>query len=112
MRRSLLIFLLISILALFLLVYSVSTLLSLLVEDFAADAIHHAELATNSSLTEPRPGVIPKIIHQTYRNDAIPEVWIDAQQSCIGLHPDYEYIVRPCETLYESALIIILVMVG
>ncbi|GME66109.1 hypothetical protein GTA08_BOTSDO04291 [Neofusicoccum parvum] len=34
---------------------------------------------------------IPKIIHQTYRNHSIPEHWRPAQQSCVNLHPDYEY---------------------
>jgi mannosyltransferase OCH1-like enzyme len=94
MRRGLLIFLLINLLILSLLVRSVSTLLSLLVEDAAADAIHRAELPSpNSSLIEQRPQIIPKIIHQTYKNETIPEVWVEAQQSCIDLHPDYEYIL-------------------
>lgn len=94
MRRGLLIFLLVNLLILSLLVRSVSTLLSLLVEDAAADAIHRAELPSpNSSLIEQRPQIIPKIIHQTYKNETIPEVWVEAQQSCIDLHPDYEYIV-------------------
>lgn len=95
MRRGLLIFLLVSLLVLSFLVHSVSTLLSLLVENSAADTIHHAELPSpNSSLIQQRPQIIPKIIHQTYKNETIPEVWVEAQQSCIDLHPDYEYIVR------------------
>ncbi|KAJ5109805.1 Mannosyl phosphorylinositol ceramide synthase SUR1 [Penicillium argentinense] len=94
MRRGLLIFVLVNLLVLSLLIRSVSTLLSLLVEDAAADAIHRAELPSpNSSLIEQRPQIIPKIIHQTYKNETIPEVWRDAQQSCIDLHPDYEYIL-------------------
>lgn len=94
MRRGLLIFLLVNLIILSLLVRSVSTLLALLVEDAAADAIHRAELPSpNSSLIEHRPQIIPKIIHQTYKNETIPEVWQEAQQSCIELHPDYEYIV-------------------
>lgn len=95
MRRGLLIFIVVNLLILTLLIRSVSTLLSLLVEDAAADAIHRAELPSpNSSLIETRPQIIPKIIHQTYKNETIPEVWREAQQSCIDLHPDYEYIVR------------------
>lgn len=94
MRRGLLIFVLVNLLVLSFLIRSVSTLLSLLVEDAAADAIHRAELPSpNSSLIEQRPQIIPKIIHQTYKNETIPEVWREAQQSCIDLHPDYEYIV-------------------
>jgi mannosyltransferase OCH1-like enzyme len=95
MRRGLLIFLLVNLLILSFLIRSVSTLLALLVEDAAADAIHRAELPSpNSSLIEHRPQIIPKIIHQTYKNETIPEVWQDAQKSCIEMHPDYEYIVR------------------
>lgn len=95
MRRGLVIFAVVNLVILSLLVRSVFTLLSLLVEDAAADAIHRAELPSpNSSLIETRPQVIPKIIHQTYKNETIPEVWREAQQSCIDLHPDYEYIVR------------------
>jgi hypothetical protein len=95
MRRSFLVFLLFSLLIIGILVRSVWTLLSLLVEDAAADAIHGAELPSlNSSLTDQRPQMIPKIIHQTYKDENIPEVWLAAQKSCIDLHPDYEYIVR------------------
>lgn len=94
MRRGLLIFVLVNLLVLSFLIRSVSTLLSLLVEDASADAIHRAELPSpNSSLIEQRPQIIPKIIHQTYKNETIPEVWVEAQQSCIDLHPDYEYIL-------------------
>ncbi|EXJ80476.1 hypothetical protein A1O1_08621 [Capronia coronata CBS 617.96] len=94
MRRSLLIFLLFSIIILTLLLHSVSTLLSLLIEDASADAIHRAEIPEpNSTLLESRPQLIPKIIHQTYINESIPSHWKPAQQSCIDLHPDYEYIL-------------------
>ncbi|KAE8361458.1 MIPC synthase subunit [Aspergillus caelatus] len=94
MRRGLLIFLLINLAILILLARSVSTLLSLLFEDGAADAVHRAELPSpNSSLVEQRPQIIPKIIHQTYKNETIPERWVDAQQRCIDMHPDYEYIL-------------------
>ncbi|KAM0118554.1 CSG1/SUR1-like protein [Aspergillus fumigatus] len=95
MRRGVLIFLIVNLLIISFLVRSVFTLLSLLVEDASADAIRHAELPSpNSSLIEQRPQIIPKIIHQTYKNETIPEVWREAQQSCKDLHPDYEYISR------------------
>ncbi|KAI1829022.1 CAZyme family GT32 [Penicillium roqueforti] len=94
MRRGLFVFLLVNLIILSLLVCSVSTLLSLLVEDAAADTIHRAELPSpNSSLIEQRPHSIVKTIHQTYKDETIPEVWVEAQQSCIDLHPDYEYIL-------------------
>lgn len=97
MRRGLVIFLVVNLLIIAFLVRSVSTLLSLLIEDAANDAIHRAELpAPNSPLIDGRPQLIPKIIHQTYVNDSVPERWRDAQQSCIDLHEDYEYKVCPC----------------
>ncbi|KAJ5403738.1 hypothetical protein N7509_003609 [Penicillium cosmopolitanum] len=94
MRRGLSIFLLACFLGIVLLVRNIWTLLSLLVEDATADAIHRAELPSlNSSLIDQRPQIIPKIIHQTYKDKSIPDVWFGAQKSCIDLHPDYEYIL-------------------
>ena len=94
MRRSHLIFLLATLLLVTFALHSVSTLLSLLLEDASADAIHRSELpAPNSTLIETRPQLIPKIIHQTYINESIPVAWREAQKSCIDLHPDYEYIL-------------------
>ncbi|KAJ9301365.1 CAZyme family GT32 [Paecilomyces variotii] len=94
MRRGVVIFILVNVLIITFLVRSVFTLLSLLVEDAAADAIHRSDIPSpNSSLIETRPQIIPKIIHQTYKNESIPLHWQEAQQSCIDLHPDYEYIL-------------------
>jgi inositol phosphorylceramide mannosyltransferase catalytic subunit len=94
MRRSLVIFLLALLGIVLFALHQVSTLLSLLIEDASVDAIHRSELpAPNSTLLESRPQVIPKIIHQTYINESIPAHWLPAQQSCIDLHPDYEYIL-------------------
>lgn len=93
MRRGLVVFLLINALILAFLVHSVFTLLTLLFEDASADAISHSELpALNSTLIDERPRLIPKIIHQTYKNLTVPAQWRAAQQSCIDLHPDYEYM--------------------
>jgi mannosyltransferase OCH1-like enzyme len=98
MRRGVLVFLIANLLLVAFLVRSVFTLLSLLVEDASDDAIRKSDLpAINSSLLETRPQLIPKIIHQTYKNESIPVVWQEAQQSCIDLHPDYEYKVRSPE---------------
>ncbi|KAJ6000354.1 Mannosyl phosphorylinositol ceramide synthase SUR1 [Penicillium waksmanii] len=66
MRRGLSISLLACLIVIVLLIRNIWILLSLLVEDAAADAIHH---------------------------ENIPEVWFGAQKSCIDLHPDYEYIL-------------------
>jgi mannosyltransferase OCH1-like enzyme len=34
---------------------------------------------------------VPAIIHQTWQTKQVPEKWKKAQQSCIDLHPEYEY---------------------
>ena len=94
MRRPAIFFLTIVVCLIFFAIRSVFTLLTLLVEDASADAIHSAEIpAPNSPLIEGRPQLIPKIIHQTYVNDSVPEHWREAQKSCLDLHGDYEYKV-------------------
>ncbi|KAL9055945.1 MAG: hypothetical protein Q9162_003241 [Coniocarpon cinnabarinum] len=93
MRGRVLIFLLINLCVVAFLLNSVWTLLSLLYTDGSDDAITKAELPSpNSEKIDSRPLVIPKIIHQTYKNATIPEVWREAQQSCLDLHEDYEYM--------------------
>ena len=92
MRRSHLIFLVTTIIFVTLALRSVSTLLGLLVEDAANDVIRPAEIpAITSTLNSSLPQLIPKIIHQTYINASVPEHWRLAQESCLELHPDYEY---------------------
>ena len=92
MRRGLIMFLLVNFVIITFLVRSVFTLLTLLIEDASGDAIHRSELPiSNSSVLLTRPQYIPKIIHQTYITESIPSDWKPAQQSCVDLHPDYEY---------------------
>lgn len=94
MRRGVVVFIVINLLIIAFLVRSVFTLLTLLIEDGSADAIYSAEIpAPNSPLIENLTQLIPKIIHQTYVNETIPEHWREAQRSCIDLHEDYEYKV-------------------
>lgn len=94
MRKGVLVFLLLQVVIIGLLVRSVWTLLTLLVVDGSKDQISRAELpAPNSNKIDERPQLIPKIIHQTYINESIPLHWQEAQQSCIDMHPDYEYKV-------------------
>lgn len=95
MRRSLAVFLAVTGVIVIFLIHSVYTLLTLLVEDGSADAIHSAEIpAPNSPLIDNMPQYIPKIIHQTYINESVPEIWREAQRTCIDIHEDYEYKVR------------------
>ncbi|KAH9827325.1 glycosyltransferase family 32 protein [Teratosphaeria destructans] len=91
MRRAVLFFLLCNLAVVAFLVHAVWSLLLLLVIDGAEDAISKAELpAPGSSRLSDRELIIPKIIHQTYKNESIPEVWQEAQQSCIDLHQEDE----------------------
>lgn len=69
----------------------------LLLEDILPYAFSAEELAATdgdgmANNSEP----IPRIIHQVYLgfdNRVMPTSWKKAQQSCIDLHPDYEYMV-------------------
>jgi mannosyltransferase OCH1-like enzyme len=95
MRRGVVLFLVSTVFILGFAVHSVWTLLGLLVFDGHEDAISRAELpAPNSDAISERPQLIPKIIHQTYVNESIPDHWKQPQQTCLDLHPDYEYKVR------------------
>ncbi|KAF1823176.1 glycosyltransferase family 32 protein [Dissoconium aciculare CBS 342.82] len=95
MRRPLLIFLICTVAVLLFLVYQVSTLLELLVVDGHTDAISPDELPPVGSEKQSSSSaqLIPKIIHQTYKDVKIPEVWKTAQASCLRLHqePEWEY---------------------
>lgn len=92
MRKGVIAFLIVNLIVIGFLVNAVFTLITLLFEDCSADAIHSSEIpAPNSILIDQRPQLIPKIIHQTWQNETIPEKWQAAQQSCVDLHSDYEY---------------------
>lgn len=94
MRRGVTIFILVTVVVLGFAVHSVWTLLGLLVASGREDAILRGELpAPNSGTINERPQLIPKIIHQTYINESIPAHWQGPQQTCLDLHPDYEYKV-------------------
>jgi hypothetical protein len=92
MRRPLLLLILAISAVLGTAVYLVSTLIGLLFETGLQNAISPESLASRASWTEDRHP-IPKIIHQTWKNETIPEAWSIAQYSCRDLHPDYKYIV-------------------
>lgn len=100
MRKGLVIFLVVNVLIFGFILNSVFTLITLLFEDCSKDAIHAIDIpAPNSALIDQRPQLIPKIIHQTWRNESIPEKWQVPQKSCVDLHGDYEYKVRPTAPL-------------
>lgn len=91
MRRGVLLFLLFNLAVIGFLIHSVWVLLELLVYDGSEDAITKAELpAPGSALDDGKQQMIPRIIHQTYKNASIPEVWKEAQASCLALHTEKE----------------------
>jgi inositol phosphorylceramide mannosyltransferase catalytic subunit len=92
MRKPLLLLILVVLGILGFAVYLVSTLIALLFETGLRNAISPENLTSRISWTEDRRP-IPKIIHQTWKNETIPEMWSIAQYSCRDLHPDYQYIV-------------------
>jgi inositol phosphorylceramide mannosyltransferase catalytic subunit len=95
MRRPLLILILVVCALVGSAVYMVSTLIGLLFETGLGSAINPDSLPSRSQWSEDhRP--IPKIIHQTWKNETIPETWSIAQYACLDLHPDYQYIVCLC----------------
>ncbi|KAL6945093.1 hypothetical protein ACO0QE_002538 [Hanseniaspora vineae] len=75
------------------LVYIFFDILNMIVDDPLTNAITDEELseASNDSFALQQQQLIPKIIHQTYKTNDIPEHWKAGQQACIDLHPDYEY---------------------
>lgn len=94
MRKSYIIFGVAQAIILGSLCYSVRWLFVLLLDSGASDAIHPIEIpGVNSPLIELRPQYIPKIIHQTWKNETVPEKWLEPQKTCQDLHPDYEYML-------------------
>lgn len=79
-------------LVLLVLLYGCFDLLTLVVDDTFQDALTSTDLnPPDSSIM--RHELIPRIIHQTYKTNDIPQHWKDGQQKCIDLHPDYKYIL-------------------
>lgn len=70
--------------------YATFNFLALAVDDTCGDALLTDEISplSNSGQKE----LIPRIIHQTYKTEDIPEKWREGQQRCIDLHPEYEYM--------------------
>lgn len=66
-------------------------LISLLFEDGREDSIPYSQIPSeNDTLSL----IIPKIIHQTYKDENLPDHWKEAQEAVKQHHPDYEYMVR------------------
>lgn len=68
----------------------------LIIDDTLEDSIPTKDIALNStwSITNAKENtLIPKIIHQTYKNETIPPHWKAGQAQCQKLNPDYKYIL-------------------
>jgi hypothetical protein len=76
------------------LLYRSRFLLGLLFENGSRDAIYPSSILSSiSEIKQDQPQLIPKIIHQTYRREEIPEHWREGQKALKELHPDWEYMV-------------------
>ncbi|WLF79836.1 CSG1/SUR1-like protein [Lodderomyces elongisporus] len=84
------------------LIYLSFDLITLLHDDTYSDALIDFELnpSKNSGQLN-KPALIPKIIHQTYKSENIPDIWKAGQQACIDLHEDYQYILWTDEMARE-----------
>lgn len=94
MRKPLLLFLLVLSVLLCIATWLVSTMIALLFESGLRYAITPESIHQRTQWPEERRP-IPKILHQTWKNESVPEMWSIAQYSCVDLHPDYQYIVYP-----------------
>ena len=92
-RRGALAFLLFVVFTVLIILYRSRFLFGLLIESGARYAISDIDFADNAYSATPQ--LIPKIIHQTYKTDAVPKNWQAGQQAVKDLHPDYEYMVGP-----------------
>jgi hypothetical protein len=67
-----------SIIGFFSLVYTlwaIGPLLTLLIEDGLADAIHYNEIRMANYASGKTQHIIPRIIYQTYKDEKIPKIW-------------------------------------
>ncbi|GMM56463.1 hypothetical protein DAKH74_030790 [Maudiozyma humilis] len=105
-RRELKIIIYANILVVALIVYSSLGIWLVIFDDSSQENLQNHELnpsiahslGVDIAAGEPK---IPKIIHQVYRTENIPERWKENQESCTRLHPDYEYMLWTDEKAYE-----------
>ncbi|KAF8591416.1 glycosyltransferase family 32 protein [Ramaria rubella] len=91
-RRTLIV--LLTLLALFLLgTVAVLSTISFYLRIDPPAYITPAELEALSYNSTGRPERIPRIIHQTWKTETLPERWQAVSKSCTDLMPDYEYML-------------------
>lgn len=89
MRKELQFLISIHLIIVLFLLYQTFDLITLIYDDSYQDALLDIDL----NPTSPKDQLIPKIIHQTYKDTNIPLKWQKGQQNCINLHQDYQYIL-------------------
>lgn len=100
MRKELKFLILANVLLVLFLLYYTFDLLTLCIDDTTKDALTDNDI-NKIPIVDESVMIIPKIIHQTYKTEDIPEQWIESQQKCINLHPDYEYILWTDEMAHD-----------
>jgi len=96
-RRGPLIFLVSLLLIVGILAHRSRFLIRLLFENGYPDVIDPVRLLDAPGAieeNEKHTPLIPKIIHQTYKNTTLPDEWLVSQTACKKLHPEFEYMVR------------------
>ncbi|KAG5519867.1 hypothetical protein PMAC_000143 [Pneumocystis sp. 'macacae'] len=68
-------------------------LIALLFENFKSVTIREWSTPYSEDYKINIKEVIPRIIHQTWKNETIPEKWAEAYDNCKKLHPNYEHIL-------------------
>lgn len=67
---------------------------------------HEVSAAHNATTPDPRPQLIPKIIHQIFHNwndpgnETIPSDWDEQRLTCMTVNTDWEYKVRSALSLW------------
>lgn len=72
--------------------YNVFDLITLIYDDSFEDQLLDIDLNPTANMPK-KPELIPKIIHQTYKDTNIPEKWKPSQLKCQEFNPDYQYIM-------------------
>lgn len=101
--RGTLLFVLLAALIVSILAHRSRFLFGLLLENGRRDAVFPSELLSPTSDRQWNgTAVIPKIIHQTYKTEEIPEHWKAGQKAAKEFHPDWEYKVLSLNSITFS----------
>lgn len=104
MRRELKILLFANLTLIIFILYYTFDLHMLIIDNTIEDSIPSKDIAPNSTWSTNNSDesiLIPKIIHQTYKDENIPSHWRAGRAKCQLLNPDYEYILWTDEMIEE-----------